>query len=69
MLLDFDFEQAYSNALSGQIRATKIPQIRKKVTVKSLSMHKVLMYFQYSNCIKLTRVINVDGSTKPYGFQ
>ena len=66
---DFDFEQAYLDAMSGQIRAKKIPQIRKKVTVKSLSMRKVLMYFQYSNCIKETRVINVDGSTKPYGFQ
>ena len=68
IITNFDFEKALGNAIQGKKLAIKIPQIRKRKLVKSLSVKQLLLFYQFSNCISETRIICDDGSSQPYGF-
>ena len=68
IILDFDFVTAFQRAVLGRKSAIIIPQVRKRKTVRNLSIKQVLMNYQFSNCISKVRVIMPDGKTKPFGF-
>ena len=67
IIANFDFEKALGNAIHGNKLAIKIPQIRKRKLVKSLSVKQVLLFYQFSNCISETRIMCEDGSSQPFG--
>lgn len=56
------------SSLSNEPMSFKIPQIRSKKSIKTLSVKETLLMCEFSNEITQCRIIAKDGSTKPYGY-
>ena len=68
IIRNFDFKNAFNQALNGKRTAIKVPHLRKRKNVSQMSVEQVLMMFQFSNHIAETRVIFCDGTSAPYGY-